>query len=445
MRYDIKVVVAPESDEKKETSKLSLHFEGQTTPVVLDVKGSSLLKVSRATPDLAQDFLCIAACVYAADKALARNLQEDKWTRHIVIEIPVEHVDSWSRVASDLSDCIGFLTGDYWEISFRRGEKRLIQKRTRKRQPRYVRPTGDAVCLFSGGLDSFIGAVDWLCDNPEGRLLLVGHYDRHVAGPAKDQRGLKAVCFHHFPDRFTFAQAQVGLSSGGADTNFRSRSLLFIALGCYFAEVLGEGVPVLIPENGPIALNFPLTSARRGSCSTRTVHPQFINGLNKVLVKVGIKNPVVNPYELKTKGEMVAECRKQNVLESAYSLTRSCAKANRRRYWTNRTARGCGVCVPCLFRRAALYAGGLDDEVYGKHVEELGSLAETPSDLFALVSFLRWNPSDREIAAGLLGNGSLPLDQLKNYVGLTKRMRTEVLVWLKANGADYFKSEVRGC
>ena len=78
MRYDIKVVVAPESDEKKETSKLSLHFEGQTTPVVLDVKGSSLLKVSRATPDLAQDFLCIAACVYAADKALARNLQEDK-------------------------------------------------------------------------------------------------------------------------------------------------------------------------------------------------------------------------------------------------------------------------------------------------------------------------------------------------------------------------------
>ena len=101
--------------------------------------------------------------------------------------------------------------------------------------------------------------------------------------------------------------------------------------------------------------------------------------------------------------------------------------------------------MPCLFRRAALYAGGLDDEVYGKHVEELGSLAETPSDLLALVSFLRWNPSDREIAAGLLGNGSLPLDQLKNYVGLTKRMRTEVLVWLKANGADYFKSEVRGC
>ncbi len=445
MKYDITVIVAPEVDERKETAKLSLCFNGQTQPVVLDVNGASLLRISRTVPDLAQDFLCIAACVYAADKAIARKDQEDKWTRHIAIEIPVKHADSWSLVASELSDCIGFLTGDYWEISFRRSAKRLIQKRPRKRESRYVRPTGQAVCLFSGGLDSFIGAVDWLCDNPEGRLLLVGHYDRHVAGPAKDQRELEAVCSHHFSDRFTFAQAQVGLSSGSADTNFRSRSLLFIALGCYFAEILGEEVPVLIPENGPIALNFPLTSARRGSCSTRTVHPQFINGLNLILKKVGMKNPVDNPYALKTKGEMVAECRDQNVLKSAYSMTRSCAKANRRQYWTHRTARGCGVCVPCLFRRAALHEGGLDDEVYGKHVEQLSSLAETPADVLALVSFLRWNPSDREIASGLLGNGSLPLAQLKDYVSLTKRMRVEVLGWMKVKGSDYLKNEVQGC
>ena len=90
----------------------------------------------------------------------------------------------------------------------------------------------------------------------------------------------------------------MGLSSGSLDTNFLSRSLLFIALGCYFAEILGEGTPVLVPENGPIALNFPLTPARRGSCSTRTAHPYFLGALNEILEKVGIPSPVYNPYEL---------------------------------------------------------------------------------------------------------------------------------------------------
>jgi hypothetical protein len=151
-----------------------------------------------------------------------------------------------------------------------------------------------------------------------------------------------------FAGRFELAQTQVGLSSGGVDTNFRSRSLLFIALGCYFAEILGEGTPVLIPENGPIALNFPLTPARRGSCSTRTVHPHFLAGLNHILKKVGILNPVHNPYELKTKGEMAKECRDKDFLSSAYVLTRSCAKANHREAWSDRTARSCGVCIPFL-------------------------------------------------------------------------------------------------
>jgi len=445
MKREITVSIAPESDEKKETAKLSLHFDEQPADVVLDINGSALLKVSRAIPDLAQDFLCIASCIYAADKAIARNTEEDNWTRHLAIEIPVEHPDTWADVADDLSDCIGFLTGDRWEIAFRHGEKRLIQKKPRKRRVPYRRPAGSAVCLFSGGLDSFIGAVDWLCDNPGQQLLLVGHYDRHVSGPGADQRALRDVCRQKFGNRFELAQTQVGLSSGGVDTNFRSRSLLFLALGCYFAEILGEDAPVLIPENGPIALNFPLTAARRGSCSTRTVHPHFVGSLRRILERVRILNQIQNPYEFKTKGEMVEECRDQEFLSTAYALTRSCAKANHRENWSNRRARSCGVCIPCLFRRASFHSSGWDDEAYGGRVEDINSFVGAPGDVLALVSFLRRNPSDREIASGLLGNGNVPLDRLPLYVDLIKRMRMEVLAWLRSKGSAYLKNEVRAC
>lgn len=452
MRRVITIRIAPETDIDKEIAKLSLHFEGQSEDVVLDVNATALLKVSRIVPDLAQDFLCIASCIYAADKAVPRAGEDDKWTRHLAIEIPVEHIATWTSVADELSDCIGFLTGDRWEISFRHGEKRLVQKKPRKRRIRSKRATGDAVCLFSGGLDSFIGAVDWLTDNPTGKLLLVGHYDGDVSGPGSDQKKLEVICKQKFAGRFSLAQTRVGLSSGGADTNFRSRSLLFIALGTYFAELLEADAPVMIPENGPIALNFPLTPARRGSCSTRTVHPNFIGGLNKIFGQVGILNPVHNPYELKTKGEMVAECRDQNLLSSAYAITRSCAKASRRMHWINMKGPsgtaplGCGICVPCLFRRAALHKRGLDNEVYGIPVELITDLSgDARADLLALIAFLRRCDSDREIAAGLLGNGSLLLDQITDYVGLVKRMRSEALVWLKASGSTYLKNEVRAC
>jgi len=452
MRQAITITIAPESDLKKEAAKLSLHFAGQPTDVVLDVNAAALLKVSRAVPDLTQDFLCIASCIYAADKALSRDGAEDKWTRHLAIEIPVEHVKTWAGVSNKLSDCVGFLTGDRWEISFRHGEKRLIQKKTRKRRIAFRRPVGKSVCLFSGGLDSFIGAVDWLTDNPGEQLLLVGHYDRHVSGPGVDQRALQKACLKKFAGRFELAQTQVGLSSGGADTNFRSRSLLFIALGCYFAEILGEGTPVLIPENGPIALNFPLTPARRGSCSTRTVHPHFLAGLNHILKKVGIRNPVHNPYELKTKGEMVEDCRDKDFLSSTYALTRSCAKANHREQWINKKGPsgkaplGCGVCIPCLFRRASLHKRKLDQEIYGIPVESVDHLhGDGRADLLALIAFLRRNHSDREIAAGLLGNGTLPFDRLSSYVNLVKRMRIEVLTWLRAKGSPFIKKELRTC
>ena len=132
---------------------------------------------------------------------------------------------------------------------------------------------------------------------------------------------------------------------------------------------------------------------------------------------------------------MLVQFRCVEIQARAYALTRSCAKANHRESWTDRGARSCGVCIPCLFRRASLHASGRDNETYGKQVEAISSLSHTPADVLALMAFMRRKLADREIAAGLFGNGMLPLNQLPLYVDLVKRMRSEVLAWIRASGS----------
>ena len=61
------------------------------------------------------------------------------------------------------------------------------------------------------------------------------------------------------------------------ETTLRSRSFLFISMAVLVADSISQEMPVFIPENGTISLNFPLTPSRRSSCSTRTTHPHFLS------------------------------------------------------------------------------------------------------------------------------------------------------------------------
>jgi hypothetical protein len=141
---------------------------------------------------------------------------------------------------------------------------------------------GDAAALFSGGLDSFVGAIDWLTRNSKGKLLLVGHHDRAVKGPKADQLALLGLLKRRFPMRVDSLQVRVGLKEKGDEISFRSRSLLFLGLACYAAS--GQSVPIIVPENGAIALNPPLTASRRGAC-TRTAHPSFSVRFKRFLIR----------------------------------------------------------------------------------------------------------------------------------------------------------------
>lgn len=123
--------------------------------------------------------------------------------------------------------------------------------------------------------------------NPQQKILLVSHYDSHMsAGP--EQKNLVEKLLQKYPGCF-HALPSVGVSpafKGRSEKTFRSRSLLFLGIAVLTGNP--QQLPVIVPENGTVSLNFPLSASRRSACSTRTTHPAFIDGVNELLVAIGI-------------------------------------------------------------------------------------------------------------------------------------------------------------
>ena len=99
-----------------------------------------------------------------------------------------------------------------------------------------------------------------------------------------------------------------------------------------------------------------ITPLRVGSLSTRTTHPFFIDQIQRILDTVGIRVRLLNPYQFKTKGEMLIECADQSLLREMVFESTSCGRFSRFNY------EHCGRCVPCLVRRAAFLRWGQEDE-----------------------------------------------------------------------------------
>ena len=105
--------------------------------------------------------------------------------------------------------------------------------------------------------------------------------------------------------------------------------------------------------------------------------------------------------------------------------------------------KGCGFCIPCIYRRAALHKIDMDVEKYGRDIctgeVDLDSDKELANDFRALVSFLRRNVSTQEIASLLLANGSINLTDLPQYTRLVGRALDEVRALLRDKGNDVIK------
>jgi len=405
--------------------------EGAGEAQVVDFEVCGPIRRCRQPHDTVQDLVLLATSVYCLDRMVCRRKQADAWTRGFRMVLPVADPVRWGAVRGCIQQCLEFLTGDEWGLDLSsRLARPFIRPRRRRGQHRVAPVTGNAVCLFSGGLDSLIGAVNHLEADADGEVVLVGHYESSKSGPKSQQQTLYAGLCRTYPGRVSLVQVRAGLLGPG-ELSTRGRSLLFIALGMAVACALGADVPLLMPENGPIALNPPLTPSRRGSCSTRTAHPYFIKLVRELLAGLGLTNPLVLPLANVTKGEAVRQCANQDVLREYAALTVSCAKTGHKVGWHRLRARACGRCIPCIYRRAALHGADLDTEVYGNDIcageVDVGPHGgDSAEDLRAMLHFLRKYSSLDEIASVLIGNGPLPPGSVLDAARLVSRAMSEV-------------------
>lgn len=390
---------------------------------------TALKKLRLEPSELAMDLLVIACSMYAADTRIKREVYaEDSWTRMIDLFIPVSDDEFWNGQKELLQKIFRFLTGDIWTLTFRERTDANLQLSPRGNRARYGMPyQTDTVCLFSGGMDSFIGAIDLLENGT--RPLLVGHTKSSDVKPYQD-KCYAALASHYqalIPQRIhAFVRIPDKKLFGVEDHTERGRSFLFLTLGSICASALQPRSKLVVPENGMISLNIPLTPLRVGSHSTRTTHPHYFGMMQDLFNNMQIGVTIVNPYQFKTKGDMLFECANQPL--AANTETMSCSHPSGR--WAGQSNGHCGYCVPCIIRRASFKAASLQDPFrYRKNIFDPPGLDITKAegaDVFAfkyLIEKVKSKPVF--LTASIRSTGTLGED-VQPYIDVYKRALKEV-------------------
>jgi 7-cyano-7-deazaguanine synthase in queuosine biosynthesis len=319
----------------------------------------TLFKANLTPSEDALDLLLVGAAVFGADTHISRDeSSQNAWTREITLSLPVSDVKKWNNLVPILERALRFLSGDFWSFSFRQRPTDFIEQI--KKAKGKVKIDFSSVSLFSGGLDSYIGAID-LLENGHNPILVshswvtgVSHYQQVCLWNLNKTYPKRIL---HCPGRIGFpAEAMPNVSKENSE---RSRSFLFFSMAAVAASALGNETIIYVPENGLISLNVPIDHLRLGSLSTRTTHPFIIARFNEILRMLGISAQLENPYAHQTKGEMVAGCANSAFVARTITETMSCSSPAKGR-WAGLSPGHCGHCVPCIIRRASLQdvAGG---------------------------------------------------------------------------------------
>ena len=381
-------------------------------------------------PEETFGMLFLSAIVYAIDRSVKRDKYSiDGWSREFDADILIPHSAIFQQNKEKIDSLLSFLTGDYWKCNF-------VEVAT-IRYPKYKACSYfegiTQVNLFSGGLDSLIGAIDYMAINPSGRLFLSSHYDSDMNGPNSDQEKLKAHFAHEYPNNYIQLPALLVKPRLSVETSCRSRSFMFISLALIVAVY--SNCNIIIPENGSVSLNFPLSASRRASCSTRTTHPVFIRSFQELLRLFGFSTRLINPYEKQTKGEMVANCANKNFLLRIVADSNSCGKRGMHQFfYDNHYATHCGHCMPCMYRKASLI-GENDKTTYGNKFSTLffkkgDKVAE---DFYSMLDFLKKDYTRNQIIRELNIAGMSSFSDIDDYIDLVFRTRTELSNMLKAD------------
>lgn len=356
-RFMVECGVAQPSD----SNAIALDVQGVNRNVNLRIDYISR-KMLGNVPDLLIDLLEVAAYVYCADQRLVRGSDKltkfgQDWRRSLHFFIPVRQLEVWQQpdVQELLRNTLGFLSDDSYEFDFRRAETPVQPKELYF--PNLIKAFAehDEVALFSGGVDSFAGAVNDIVTLGKS-LTLVGHHSSNNVRNVQEIliKGLKQ---RGFGRQVSYIPVWISNENVRAhEFTQRTRSFLFACLGLVVATMSGKN-RFRFYENGVLSINPPLAGDVMGGRATRTTHPKVLRGLEALFsLLLDRQIEIQTPLQWLTKKEVTQKIRKAG-MAGMLCKTVSCTRP---RIWTARQ-KHCGVCSQCIDRRFGVLAAGMGD------------------------------------------------------------------------------------
>jgi len=307
-------------------------------------RGLESYTFSRWEPVL-YDAMVVAATVEFADKSVRRPPRG--WARGINLRIPVHDPKRWEApaVSNALHDALGFLTGDFWTITF-------VKRSGKASPPAQERlnlgiPT-EAVIAYSEGMDS--RAVAGIVGASLGdKLVRV-----RVGSNALDHPS-------HLGRKEPFATVPYKVKGhvSNRETSGRSRGFKFTLISG-LAAYLAEAEKIFVPESGQGSLGPALVTVSHAYPDYRN-HPLFTMRMERFLAAL-LRTPVrfEFPRIWNTKGQTLREYVDLGTGD-AWMSTRSCWRNSQ---WISLDGklRQCGACAACMLRRLSVHAAGLTEK-----------------------------------------------------------------------------------
>ncbi|MCK0103443.1 hypothetical protein [Pseudohalocynthiibacter sp. F2068] len=276
--------------ESRGDEQLRFTVDGRTKGVTLKI-GSLRKNLVTSLPETVIDMIEIAAYVYAIDSSVSRGGPVDqqmakKWHRQFFVELPVRDAAFWNapELKKELEETLFFLSNDRFQFTFTQMEAEHPERERYFDFGKENAWSPDTVMLFSGGLDSFAGALEEIIER-NNKVALISHFSATKISPV--QRNLqKAMAEKLGQHSLMYFPMQVQLKGGtNVEGTHRTRSFLFAALGMATATAFGKEA-ISFYENGVVSLNLPPVRNVLGTRATRTTHPQTLRRFERLFSRI---------------------------------------------------------------------------------------------------------------------------------------------------------------
>ena len=347
--------------ESKDAVRLAL--TGSRNNVTLKITDIST-HLASSLPNVFIDLLEIATYVYCADQATTRGGKTDRgvgknWRKALRLAIPVREPSLWSspEITEALCNALNFLSEHEFDFEFETlSNPPPIQEYLNFEEGPAEGFRAEEVVLFSGGLDSFAGAIEEIAVNKR-KVALVSH--RSVPKIDSRQKSLihtlrqkcdPSVAPIHIP---VWINKDKRLSK---EFTQRTRSFLYLSLATAVAKVFDLS-RIKIYENGVVSLNLPISAQLVGTRATRSTHPQAMRRIADFFQRLlGEEFYIENPFFWKTKAEIVQKIT-ENGFGASIKDTVSCSRV----IGQTKERPHCGKCSQCIDRRFGVLAAEAEE------------------------------------------------------------------------------------